>query len=444
MTAETLKPFITPTSAGDGFPAMSTNATTAQRRSRQLILIVLGVIGLVLVAGILGLTIWQTTRVTHLNRELKSLKRVVDNLQQRLGINYLEEFDEFQKEYENALIDYPKKQEDLTDDDMTDDDDDDDAMSPLDDEDEDANGDGTDVDDDDYENSSFLDEDEDGTDYEEYTDMLNKLHSKMTTEEASNTTPTSDATEETGADSSSASSDDNVFDDFTSYNDSKKKQERKSRSIADVRNEQQIVQVNHTTHTGEKTSDESVTKESSTLHHRRRMLSRSGRHRILPRKGESLISARSGDLFAASSSSKPAAHFHLSSRKPHHWPPSYNGDMYIGNAPEESKRTWQGHFKVEDGVLQVLEPGLYYVYAQICYHNAHDQNGFIVFQGHKAFLQCLNTVPTNMSQKVHTCHTSGLISLEKDETIHLKDIHTDRNAILRESNNRSYFGIFKV
>ncbi|KAH8256676.1 hypothetical protein KR038_002828 [Drosophila bunnanda] len=437
MTAETLKPFITPTSAVDGFPAMSTSAATAQRRSRQLILIALGVIGLVLLGGILALTIWQTTRVSHLNRELKSLKRVVDNLQQRLGINYLEEFDEFQKEYENAFIDYPKKQEDLTDDD---DDDEGDAMNPL--EDEDGDEDGIVEDDDDDENYSFMEED--GTDYEDYTEMLNKLNSKLTTEEAAATTsPTSDPTEETAADgenSSSASNDDNVFEDFTSYNDRKKKHERKSRSIADVPNEQQTVQVNHTTHTGEKISDEAVTKESSTLHHRRRMLSRSGRHRILPRKGESLISARSGDLFA----SKPAAHFHLSSRKSHHWPPSYNGDMYIGNAPEESKRSWQGHFRVEDGVLQVLEPGLYYVYAQICYHNSHDQNGFIVFQGHKAFLQCLNTVPTNMSQKVHTCHTSGLINLEKDETIHLKDIHTDRNAILRESNNRSYFGIFKV
>ncbi|KAH8309197.1 hypothetical protein KR059_006845 [Drosophila kikkawai] len=440
MTAETLKPFITPTSAGDGFPAMSTSAATAQRRTRQLVPIFLGVIGLVLVTGILGLTIWQTTRVTHLSKELRSLKRVVDNLQQRLGIDFLEEFDEFQKEYENALIDYPKKQEDFTDDDdMTDDmteDEDEDAMNPLDDEDdmEDGNVDGTDED----ENYT----DEDGTDYEDYNEMITKLNSKLTTEEAAATTPTSDPTE--GGDSSSASNDDNVFDDFTSYNDRKKKQERKSRSIADVRNEQQIVQGNHTTHTGEKTSDEPVAKESSPLHHRRKTLTRMGRHRILPRKGESLISARSGDLFAASSSSKPAAHFHLSSRKPHNWPPSYNGDMYIGNAPEESKRSWQGHFRVEDGVLQVLEPGLYYVYAQICYHNSHDQNGFIVFQGHKAFLQCLNTVPTNMSQKVHTCHTSGLINLDKDETIHLKDIHTDRNAILRESNNRSYFGIFKV
>ncbi|KAH8291182.1 hypothetical protein KR054_009606 [Drosophila jambulina] len=437
MTAETLKPFITPTSGGDGFPAISTSAATAQRRTRQLIIIVLGVIGLFLVAGILGLTIWQTTRVTHLNRELKSLKRVVDNLQQRLGINYLEEFDEFQKEYENAFIDYPKKQDDLTDDDMTDDDDDDDMdANPLDDEDEDGNEDNSDDD-----NYSFMEED--GTEYEDYTDMLNKLNAKMTTEAEAATTPTSDATEETaaeGGDSSSASNDDNVFEDFTSYNDRKKKQERKSRSIADVPNEQQTVQVNHTTHTAEKKSEEAVNKESSPLHHRRRNLSRSGRHRILPRKGESLISARSDDLVA----SKPAAHFHLSSRKPHHWPPSYNGDMYIGNAPEESKRSWQGHFRVEDGVLQVLEPGLYYVYAQICYHNSHDQNGFIVFQGHKAFLQCLNTVPTNMSQKVHTCHTSGLINLEKDETIHLKDIHTDRHAILRESNNRSYFGIFKV
>lgn len=49
------------------------------------------------------LQIWQTTRVSHLDKELKSLKRVVDNLQQRLGINYLDEFDEFQKEVSNCV-----------------------------------------------------------------------------------------------------------------------------------------------------------------------------------------------------------------------------------------------------------------------------------------------------------------------------------------------------
>ncbi|XP_037717010.1 protein eiger isoform X1 [Drosophila subpulchrella] len=408
MTAETLKPFITPTSANDGFPAKAASTATAQRRTRQMIPFVLGFIGLGLVVAILALTIWQTSRVTHLDKELKSLKRVVDNLQQRLGINYLDEIDEFQKEYENALIDYPKKVDGLTDED---DEDDDDGLDPM------AVG---EEDDDD----SYSSVDDGVSSYDDY----DYTHSE--------TTPTSKTTAETAGEtdsSSSASNDDNVFDDFTNYNAHKKKIERKSRSIADASNEQQNIQGNHT-ELQEKSSSEAASKESSTtLHHRRRMHSRH-RH-LLVRKGESLISARSQD-------SKPAAHFHLSSRRRHQGSSGYHGDMYIGNDNENN--SYQGHFQTRDGVLTVMNPGLYYVYAQICYNNSHDQNGFIVFQGDTPFLQCLNTVPTNMPNKVHTCHTSGLIHLERNERIHLKDIHNDRNAVLRESNNRSYFGIFKV
>ncbi|KAI8036380.1 protein eiger isoform X1 [Drosophila gunungcola] len=416
MTAETLKPFITPTSANEGFPAKVTSAASAKRRTRQLIPYVLGVIGLGLVIAIMTLTIWQTSRITHLDKELKSLKRVVDHLQQRLGINYLDEFDEFQKEYENALIDFPKKVDGLTDDE-DEDEDDVDGLDPTGDEEEDDD------------NYSSLDDGD--TDYDDYTDMINKLQNLHTEQ----TTPTSETTAEGEGETdsaSSASNDDNVFDDFTSYNAHKKKLERKSRSIADIGNEQQNIGGNHT-ELEEKPSNEAVLKESSAkLHHRRRMHSR---RRHLVRKGESLISARSDD-------SRPAAHFHLSSRKRHLGNMGYHGDMYIGN--DHVKNSYEGHFQAHDGVLTVLTPGLYYVYAQICYNNSHDQNGFIVFQGDTPFLQCLNTVPTNMPHKVHTCHTSGLIHLERNERIHLKDIHNDRNVVLREANNRSYFGIFKV
>ncbi|KQS70310.1 protein eiger isoform X2 [Drosophila erecta] len=410
MTAETLKPFITPTSANDdGFPAKPTSTATAQRRTRQLIPLVLGFIGLGLVVAILSLTIWQTTRVSHLDKELKSLKRVVDNLQQRLGINYMDEYDEFQKEYENALIDYPKKVDGLTDDEEDDDDDLDSVADGEDDED------------------SYGSVDDGGADYEDYSSMLDKLNNAHT-----GTTPTSETTAEGDGEgetdsASSASNDDNVFDDFTTYNAHKKKQERKSRSIADVRHEEQNIQGNRT-ELQEKASNEATSKESSApLHHRRRMHSRH-RH-LLVRK------ARSED-------SRPAAHFHLSSKRRTQGSMSYHGDMYIGN--DNERNSYQGHFQTRDGVLTVINSGLYYVYAQICYNNSHDQNGFIVFQGDTPFLQCLNTVPTNMPHKVHTCHTSGLIHLERNERIHLKDIHNDRNAVLREGNNRSYFGIFKV
>ncbi|KAH8402156.1 hypothetical protein KR009_010167 [Drosophila setifemur] len=430
MTAETLKPFITPTSAVDDFPAKPACKATVQRRTRQLIPFVLGVIALALVVAILSLTIWQTSRVTHLDKELKSLKRVVDNLQQRLGINYLEEFDEFQKEYENALIDYPKKQDGYTD--------------------EDDRDDGLDLDADDEDGDDDDDGGEEGDtmDYfDEYEDMINKFR-KQSAEDAEEetTSSTTAGTTEDSDNTSSASNDDNVFDDFTSYNASKKKKDRKSRSIAEVRNELQTIQGNHTEQE-EKHSDEAASKESSTLHHRRRLRHRTSRQRTLVRKGDSLISAKS---VGNPDSRTPAAHFHLISKVPHRiylidlYSLAYQGDMYIGHANDGGDSSWQRHFSVSNGVLTVSQPGLYYVYAQICYNNSHDQNGFIVFRREHPFLQCLNTVPTNMAQKVHTCHTSGLIHLDEKDTIHLRDIHQDREAVLRNANNRSYFGIIKL
>lgn len=62
MTAETLKPFITPTSTVDDFPAKPAITATAQRRTRQLIPLVMGVIGLGLVVAILSLTVSGSIR----------------------------------------------------------------------------------------------------------------------------------------------------------------------------------------------------------------------------------------------------------------------------------------------------------------------------------------------------------------------------------------------
>ncbi|KAH8233450.1 hypothetical protein KR026_008409 [Drosophila bipectinata] len=416
MTAETLKPFITPTSAVDDFPAKPAITATAQRRTRQLIPLVLGVIGLGLVVAILSLTIWQTTRISHLDKELRSLKRVVDNLQQRLGINYLEEFDEFQKEYENALIDYPKKQ-----DGYTDEDDDADGLDPDGEDDtDDWNSPGEEEDDDD-------DDDDIGMDYAEYEDMINKLKKEEETTSESSTITTDDGDNTSASSSSSASNDDNVYEDFTNFNASRKKKDRKSRSIAEVRKDLQSVMANQT-ELEEKSSSEAVSKESSpSLHHRRRFRHRTSRQRSLVRKG--MYSKREN---------------HKKMKPQIHSIGTYNGDMYIGDAHDGSGNDWQRHFTIRDGVLTVHQPGLYYVYAQICYNNTHDHNGFIIFRGHNAFLQCLNTVPTNMAQKVHTCHTSGIINLAEMDTIHLRDIHQDRGTVLRNSNNRSYFGIIKL
>ncbi|XP_002050430.3 protein eiger isoform X1 [Drosophila virilis] len=458
MTAETLKPFITPTSAVNNFPAKQSGVTHSgsKRKTRQLIPIILSIVALVLVAGILILTIWQTIRVQQLDTDLASLRREVDSLRQRLGINYLEDLAEFQKEYTNLLIHDPNKLDDLEgeEDDNEDDDDDDD--------DEDDVGswvDSANVDEDD-------DEDEDAgnerTDYDEYLDLIKQEtdHTRTTVQGIQDGTETAASVSDSAAASgstSAASNDDNVFDDFTSYNDSKKKKERnrKTRSIAELRNELQsndLAQIqNNQSQTDPQINKSAVTSDSTTVQQLRRQRPRvrQGRQRLLVRKGESPVSAKSADYNApgGGGSLTVAAHFHLNRKVPHHQAPirlhSYEGDMYMGHATASSDNQWQQHFSVNNGILTVHQPGLYYVYAQICYNNTHDQNGFIIFHGHNAFLQCLNTVPTHID-KIHTCHTSGLIQLQKEESIHLRDIHRDRNVMLRDISNRSYFGIIKI
>ncbi|XP_030381077.1 protein eiger isoform X2 [Scaptodrosophila lebanonensis] len=432
MTAETLKPFITPTSAVDNFPAMHSSASHSQRKTKQLIAIVLSGAALALAVILLSLTVWQTTRVSHLDTELKSLKRVIESLQQRLGIQYLEDVDEFQQEYSKALTDRFNGEQD---------EDDNTLIEP---EDEEYN-----------EDYSY-----------DYTDIIKKFHNYS--EESS----AEQGLEDTDG---SVSTDDNVFDDFKNYNDSRKhKKQRKSRSIAEPRNDIQTydeVQLypHPPTENQTKSQQDQLNKAASSeresadiiSHHRKKfpphgrhfvsehrhhvspLRRRVGRRRHLAQRSSAKNTNRR-DVF----SSTPAAHFHLNRKVPHHNAPisleSYHGDMYIGHATAGNENAWQQHFTVHNGVLTVHEPGLYYVYAQICYNNTHDQNGFIIFHGHTPFLQCLNTVPTNMPQKVHTCHTSGLIQLQEQESIHLRDIHSDRNVMLKDANNRSYFGLIKV
>lgn len=102
------------------------------------------------------------------------------------------------------------------------------------------------------------------------------------------------------------------------------------------------------------------------------------------------------------------------------------------------------YFHVEHGVVTVREPGLYYVYAQICYNSSFAQNGFAIFHGDKSFLQCVVHNINHGETLINTCHTSGLIYLHRNEHIHIRDFHKERVTYLREKSDRSYFGIIKI
>ncbi|KAJ6641109.1 Protein eiger [Pseudolycoriella hygida] len=100
-------------------------------------------------------------------------------------------------------------------------------------------------------------------------------------------------------------------------------------------------------------------------------------------------------------------------------------------------------FKLEEGVVTIQENGLYYVYAQIFYHDDHDTNGFVVQHNTQPFLQC--TTMTHSHQRVtksNTCITSGVIYLRNGDTIHLEDLGSQRYTLFEPA--KSFFGLIKM
>ncbi|XP_037043055.1 protein eiger isoform X8 [Bradysia coprophila] len=100
-------------------------------------------------------------------------------------------------------------------------------------------------------------------------------------------------------------------------------------------------------------------------------------------------------------------------------------------------------FKLDRGVVTIQENGLYNVYAQIFYHDAHDTNGFVVQHNAQSFLQC--TTMTHSHQPViksNTCFTSGVVYLRNGDTIQLNDLGNHRYTLFEPA--KSFFGIIKI
>lgn len=100
-------------------------------------------------------------------------------------------------------------------------------------------------------------------------------------------------------------------------------------------------------------------------------------------------------------------------------------------------------FKLDRGVVEIQENGLYNVYAQIFYHDSHDTNGFVVQHNSVPFLQC--TKMTHSQQQVvksNTCFTSGVIYLRNGDTIQLDDLGSHRFTLFEPA--KSFFGIMKI
>ncbi|XP_075169266.1 TNF superfamily member 12 eiger isoform X2 [Haematobia irritans] len=422
MTAETLKPFITPPGSVDFVKTSHSSASSVHHRSSRYLIAIAGSAFLVLlISSILGITIWNTVRISNLQTEVDSLNRVIESMQKRLGLTYLDDLIDLEKEDENnnALID-----------DMD--------MVPE----EDESNSGEENDDDDAE-----DEDETDDDYT-YEEMIKKFYDYEET----------DDDDDTDDDDINIEEDDDLYDDFEKFVDSTKKVqpgERKIRSITTI-NEDTVTDEGAeevTRSPGIRSLRTSTTFVAADNADKRRSPMRlyNSRRRKFPlvKSAKTLTLQSQERAMNEVEISKPAVHFHLTHKISHHHSPlrinSYNGDIYIGRPSWTNERdSLDSFFHIENGALIVREPGLYYVYAQVCYNNHYSQNGFIIFHGHKPFLQCLSHINTNNNSFINTCHTSGLIYLKRDEHIHIRDFHADRKSHLEDGNNRSYFGLIKI
>ncbi|KAL9918018.1 TNF superfamily member 12 eiger isoform 2-T2 [Glossina fuscipes fuscipes] len=468
MTVETLKPFITPTSGVDNFSlanhksnACSSSITQHTRRSYFLINIT-SALAIVLTFVLLGVTIWHlilitnlrfanennTNSIKELQKEVVTLNKIIESLQKRLGIPYLDDLDDFEEEYKNVVgglfpDSYDKfKDKDLEKENTESEGEDYEEDIVL--EEDDLNDNDNDGNDDDDDTDDGTDTDEDDVDdYESYDDLMEKFRNYENEENNNNDN------------NDSRIVNDNLYDDFEKYKDSKnknKQRERKPRALMHEDAQQQSG--------SDDLVEDVIPKQKTTIIRPNKSFISNGRHNhkhspmrhygSRRRKVPTVKSAKNSALSSANTLliSKPAAHFHLNRKIPDAHSSlkvnSYGGDMYIGHTSWTNEVNIDQYFHIENGVLTIRESGIYYVYAQVCYNNTHDHNGFVVFHGQRPFLQCLQTVPTNMSLKIHTCHTSGLIYLKTHEKLHLRDFHSERDAVLKDSNNRSYFGLMKI
>ncbi|XP_019895443.1 protein eiger isoform X2 [Musca domestica] len=431
MTAETLKPFITPGSVDYVTTSHSSASSVHSRSSRCFLAIAASALVVVLITSLLGLTIWHTVRISNLQTEVGNLNKVIESMQKRLGLTYLDDLSDLEKEDENnnALID---------------------DMLPDDDEDDD------DGDDDNDSESNSGEEDDDEDDDADYTyDELLKKYSDYEVDNEDDDDDNGNNSRTNDDDDDDLFDDDDLYDDFEKFVESTKEtpqRKRKTRSVSMLKDATDEVPLD-TSRSKMQRSHKSLVAAENAERRRSPMRLYSSRRRKFPmiKSDKHLISAKTIETINALNeveTSKPAVHFHLTHKIPNHPSvrvTSYTGDVYIGKPTWTNEReSLDTYFHVENGVLTVHEPGLYYVYAQICYHNHHNQNGFVIFHGHKPFLQCLSHIFTNNHSVFNTCHTSGLIYLKRDEQIHIQDFHTDRKTHLQEENNRSYFGLIKI
>jgi hypothetical protein len=103
--------------------------------------------------------------------------------------------------------------------------------------------------------------------------------------------------------------------------------------------------------------------------------------------------------------------------------------------PEEWNTKDSLAYDKTDGTLTILKPGIYYVYAQIHYHDENVE-GFKLEVNEKPLLQCTS------KQEVNSCFTAGLTKLNENDKIVVKNIGQNIFSIFKPE--KSFFGLMRV
>jgi len=100
-------------------------------------------------------------------------------------------------------------------------------------------------------------------------------------------------------------------------------------------------------------------------------------------------------------------------------------------------------FPMSEGKLSVSSPGVYFVYAQINYLDEHDVNAFQIYVNDDPFLLCTTMTHTpHFTTKANTCYTGGVVFLEQGDKLFIRNLETNRFAVLLPSH--SFFGVVQL
>ncbi|XP_055627924.1 protein eiger [Toxorhynchites rutilus septentrionalis] len=100
-----------------------------------------------------------------------------------------------------------------------------------------------------------------------------------------------------------------------------------------------------------------------------------------------------------------------------------------------------GIFKLShNGTLTVNDSGLYFVYAQITYADLHPISGFNILVNGKKHASC--SVHGQHGKKTSTCYTAALIDLENGYQLEVVDI--DEGRVHLPFQEKTFFGLYKL